>query len=105
MGILPAGSLKIKAELGLDNARFGALGSFVYLGQTIGSALATLLLQWCHPKHVLVVCLTLNVGTLILFTQTTSYFVLVACRILTGLFQVYFCIYLPVWADVFGNER
>ena len=44
MGILPSGSLKIKEELGLDNVRFGALGSFVYAGQTIGAALATDLL-------------------------------------------------------------
>ena len=54
---------------------------------------------------MLTVCLTLNVGTLILFTMTSSYTALVMCRMFTGLFQVYFCIYLPVWADVFGNEK
>jgi len=32
MGILPAGSLKIKEELGLNNKEFGALGSVVYFG-------------------------------------------------------------------------
>ena len=47
MGILPSGSLKIKEDLEIDNVRFGALGSLVYLGQTIGSALATYLLQNC----------------------------------------------------------
>jgi len=41
MGILPAGSLKIKAELDIENTRFGFLGSVVYFGQTIGAALAT----------------------------------------------------------------
>jgi hypothetical protein len=41
MGILPAGSVQIKAELNLENTRFGFLGSVVYFGQTIGSALAT----------------------------------------------------------------
>lgn len=32
MGILPAGSTKIKEELGIENANFGALGSAVYVG-------------------------------------------------------------------------
>ena len=32
MGILPAGSTKIKAELDIENAKFGLLGSVVYLG-------------------------------------------------------------------------
>jgi hypothetical protein len=41
MGILPAGSTKIKEELLIDNYKFGLLGSMVYLGQTLGSALAT----------------------------------------------------------------
>lgn len=68
MGILPSGSLKIKEELELDNVRFGALGSYVYLGQTIGSALATGVLQSCNPKLVLAICLTLNVLTLLIFT-------------------------------------
>lgn len=40
MGILPAGSIKIKEELGMHNSEFGVLGSVVYFGQTIGSALA-----------------------------------------------------------------
>jgi hypothetical protein len=45
MGILPAGSTKIKNELNIENSQFGALGSVVYLGQTIGSAMATVVLS------------------------------------------------------------
>ena len=104
MGILPAGSLVLKEELGMNNADFGFLGSIVYVGQTIGSILATRLLQSCNPKFILATCLFLNIGTLILFTLTTNYYVLVICRMCTGLFQVFFCIYFPVWADVFGND-
>ena len=108
MGILPAGSLVLKKELGMNNAGFGFLGSIVYVGQTIGSLLATRLLQsqtrCCNPKFILASCLFLNIGTLILFTLTTNYMVLVICRMCTGLFQVFFCIYFPVWADVFGDE-
>ena len=68
MGILPAGSTKIKEELGIENAQFGFLGSIVYLGQTIGSVLASILLQYFNPKWVLGMCLFLNIGSLMVFT-------------------------------------
>ena len=32
MGILPAGSIKIKEDLQLDNSQFGTLGSVAYFG-------------------------------------------------------------------------
>ena len=104
MGILPAGSTKIKTELNIENTRFGFLGSIVYLGQTIGSALSTYVLQNYNPKVILGTCLFLNIGTLLLFTLTNWYLVLVFCRMCTGLFQVFFCIYFPVWADVYVND-
>ena len=36
MGILTAGSTKIKEELGIENMQFGFLGSIVYFGQADG---------------------------------------------------------------------
>jgi hypothetical protein len=70
MGILPACSLKVKEELSLDNSYFGALGSVVYFGQTIGSVLASPALMNYNPKIVLCTCLTLNISTLLIFTIT-----------------------------------
>lgn len=105
MGILPAGSSKIIDELNLTNTDFGVLGSVVYLGQTIGSAMATGMLQSCNPKYILGTCLFLNIGTLLIFTQTKIYVLLIFCRMCTGLFQVFFAIYFPVWADVYGDEK
>jgi len=104
MGILPAGSTVLKLELNIHNIWYGFLGSIVYGGQTIGSAMAARLLHSLNPKKLLCTCLFLNIGTLILFTLTDIYFLLVFCRMCTGIFQVFFCIYFPVWADVFGNE-
>ena len=105
MGILPAASVFIKEELDIENAKFGALGSVVYFGQTLGSVLASGVLQKYNPKNVLGLCLFLNIGTLIIFTVSELYAVLLLCRMFTGLFQVFFCIYFPVWADCFGNEK
>ena len=92
-------------ELKINNAKFGLLGSVVYLGQVIGSAMATAILQKYNPKYVLGPALFLNLCSLIIFTQTDNFVALVLCRMCTGLFQVFFCIYFPVWADVYGNER
>jgi predicted MFS family arabinose efflux permease len=104
MGILPASSTKIKQQMGLDNTMFGFLGSIVYLGQTIGSIMSTGLLQKGNTKVIMSTCLFFNVFSLVLFTLTDVYIILVICRMCTGLFQVVFCIYFPVWADVFGND-
>ena len=104
MGILPACTVKIKDELGLDNTWFGFLGSAVYGGQVIGSAIASMVLHKCNPKLFLSICLFMNIITLFVFTLTDTYIVLAFCRMCTGLFQVSFAIYMPVWADAFGNE-
>lgn len=104
MGILPAGSTVIKEELGIENAKFGLLGSVVYLGQTVGAALSSVVLQYCNPKKVLGTCLFFNVVSLIVFTVTENFTILMICRMCTGLFQIIFAIFMPVWADVYGNE-
>ena len=62
------------------------IGSVDYFGQTLGSALATALLNSCQPKYVLIFCLVCNLATLIIFTFTDIYAVLIASRGLTGLF-------------------
>ena len=61
------------------------MGSVVYLGNTFGAAVASCLLA-CHPKAVLLVCLILNIATLIIFTATNNYIVFMVCRGFTGLF-------------------
>lgn len=104
MGILPAGSTAIKEEMELDNIKFGTLGSVVYFGQMLGSIMATWTFRQCNPKYILCGCLALNIASLILFTLTNQYFILLICRILTGVFQVSMCIYFPVWADVYGSK-
>jgi hypothetical protein len=38
-GVLPAGSIVIKEDLGLDNLQYGMIGSAVFAGLTIGKSL------------------------------------------------------------------
>ena len=41
---------------------------------------------------------------MLVFTYVNEYAVLASSRTLTGLFQVFFAIYMPVWANTFGNS-
>ena len=43
--------------------------------------------------------------TLVAFSQVTNYSFALAMRFICGFFQVYFCIYAPVWGDAYGSHR
>jgi hypothetical protein len=45
MGILPAGAIKIQAELKMKDAEWGTVGAVVYFGQVIGSAIASVVMR------------------------------------------------------------
>ena len=86
MGILPAGSIKIKEDLVIDNSQFGTLGSVAYFGQTIGSLLSSFAMRAYNPKMILIGCMFFNIASLIAFTLTDIYALLIVFRILTGVF-------------------
>ena len=44
-----------------------------------------------------------NAMSLMTFTVSKAYWLLVISRFLTGFFQVFVSIYYPVWADLFGT--
>ena len=104
LGILPACSVNMQQELGIDNWKFGLLGSVVYLGQTLGAVMSSVMLEKVPPQIFLFVCIVSNILTLLYFTYTSDFTNLLLCRMLTGLFQIFFGVYQPVWADAFGNE-
>lgn len=77
----------------------------MYLGQTMGAVLSSVMLDKVPPKIFLFVCILCNIITLLYFTITDDFNNLLLCRMLTGLFQIFFGVYQPVWADSFGNEK
>ena len=101
-GVMPAGSIVIKEDLGINNTEYGLLGSLVFFGLTLGSIAATFLFQTCNTKWVLIIVMVLNGCSQLMFTMTKEYFLLILSRFLTGLFQVFVSIYFPVWSDFFG---
>ena len=80
----------------------------MYFGQGIGSIFAAGFLAKGNVKIILILCLFLNIFALLTFTYVNTnwngnYYILVASRTFTGLFQIFFAIYMPVWANTFGN--
>mmetsp|Transcript_2660 Transcript_2660/g.4134 ORF Transcript_2660/g.4134 Transcript_2660/m.4134 type:complete len:191 (+) Transcript_2660:411-983(+) len=104
-GSLPGCSNNIKDDLGIGNLEFGTLGSIVYGGLTLGSAVATWVYRFDHwVKPTLVLTLAMNCLTLWVFTLTNSFYFDAFLRFLLGFFQVFAVIYQPVWADTFAKE-
>lgn len=94
------------ASLNLTPLEFGTLGSIVYAGMTMGSAAASAVFEkakWI--KWTLALTLLMNAVCLVLFTITDSFYFDAFMRFLIGFFQVFQCIYMPVWADTFAAEK
>jgi predicted MFS family arabinose efflux permease len=66
--------------------------------------LASWFLKKFNIKWVLWLSMFLNISSLVVFTLIEWLPGLAMCRFFNGLFQVFFCIYFPVWADVYGDE-
>jgi len=86
-GSLPGCSNNIKEDLNIGNLEFGTLGSVVYGGLTLGSAVATWVYRydgWVKP--ILILTLGLNSITLWVFTLTNSFAFDAFLRFMLGFF-------------------
>ena len=89
----------------MNDFQFGLLGSIVYGGLTLGAGVATGVYsnsKWA--KSVLVLTLVLNAASILLFTLSHSFYINAGLRFAIGFFQVFSCIFMPVWADAFAND-
>jgi sugar phosphate permease len=105
-GSLPGCSIEIKNDLDMNDFQFGMLGSIVYGGLTLGAGVATGV--YSNPelaKPTLTITLILNSVCIFLFTMSNSFYIDAGLRFAIGFFQVFSCIYMPVWADAFANEK
>ena len=104
-GSLPGCSVEIKADLNMNDFQFGLLGSVVYGGLTLGAGVATGLFNNSkYIKPTLCITLACNALAIWLFTVTKSFYFDAFLRFCIGFFQVFVCIYMPVWADAFAPE-
>jgi predicted MFS family arabinose efflux permease len=70
----------------------------------LGSLIAMPVYHYMNTKFVIITCLILNSAALLLFTVGNNFYILCLSRVLVGVFQVFFCIYFPVWVDLYADE-
>lgn len=93
-------------DIGMNTFEFGLLGSVVYGGLTVGAGVATgVYNDTSRSKNALIVTLFLNSIMIYVFTLSTSFYIDAFIRFWLGFFQVFSCIFMPVWADVYANEK
>lgn len=105
-GTLPGCSNQIKDDLSMNDFQFGLLGSIVYGGLTLGAGVATGV--YSDPKRAkptLILTLVMNSLCIGLFPFSKSFYIDAGLRFGIGFFQVFSCIYMPVWADAFANDQ
>ena len=86
-GALPGCFDQVKEKFAINNFQFGILGSVVFGGLTIGSAVAAGAYskgEWIKPT--LIVTLSMNALVLYLFTATTNFTLTIMFRALIGFF-------------------
>ena len=89
-GAIPAGTTKLMSDLDLDHVYIGMIGSFVFLGLTIGASIAGFMFNNYTPKWVVCGSILSSSFFLYCFTQSKTFFILGLSRIFCGFFQVIF---------------
>ena len=90
----------------MNQAEFGTIGSIVYAGMTLGSTVVIVVFQKASLiKPSLVFSLGCNAGLIYLFGISNEFIIDAGLRFMIGFCQVFVCIYMPVWADAFANEK
>lgn len=96
----------MKRDLQITDLQFGVLGSVVYAGMFVGASVASGLYEKSHLiKRTLAITLFLNALSLEVFVMTKNFYLNTFIRFWIGFFQIFQCIYMPVWADNFASEK
>lgn len=103
-GTIPACIQEVKTSYSINNMQLGSLGTVVYAGLSLGSAIGTKLFKKTDTiKYILTLSLASNAICLIFFALNKNYTIGMFLRLLSGFFQVFTIIITPVWADAFGS--
>jgi len=105
-GIIPQQNETIKKDFESDNEeRVGLFGSIDYIGRVFGSFVFTLIMGRMNRKMILVVTLLFKSVTMIIPIISKQYYINLIARCLSGISQVFYPIYLPVWCDQYAKKK
>ena len=106
-GIIPQQNEIIKKDFGGDEEeKVGLFGSIDYIGRVVGSIIFTLIMGRMNRKMMLFITLIFKALTLIVpLLITRGYIINLIARCLSGLSQVFYPTYLPVWCDQYAKKK
>jgi len=104
-GIIPQQNIKINDDFDTNGEhQVGLFGSIDYIGRVIGAIIFTIIMGKMNRKMMLVVTLIFKGITLFIPIFTINYYINIVARCLSGLSQVFYPTYLPVWCDQYGKK-
>ena len=119
-GIIPQQNSKIQKEFGGNGeTRIGLFGSIDYIGRIVGAIIFTIIMGKTNRKSLLISTLLFKSITLFIPLITyeildknesynnfdKDYYINITSRCLSGLSQVFYLIYLPVWCDQYAKKK
>ena len=105
-GSIPASTWNLY-QIFNSNQEIGLFGSLVFIGNLLGALIYFYLINAYHRKKLLIYSMFFIAICLITFILTTNIIYLFINRVILGIFQAYFIIYLPLWFNQYGitNQR
>ena len=90
--------------LKINDKNVGFFGSSDYIGRVFGALIFTVIMGKYNRKMLFIFTLIFKALTLIIALVTWNFYVNVISRILSGISQVFFTTYFPVWSDQYSKE-
>jgi MFS family permease len=105
-GIIPQQNTYIKQDFeDEDDALVGFFGSVDYIGRVIGALVFSFILGKVNRKLVLFITLLLKAITLFISLLFKGAIINIIFRGISGISQVFYTSYLPVWCDQYGKKK
>ena len=105
-GIIPQQNTNIKNDFHDDeNSLVGFFGSVDFFGRVIGALVFAFILGKMNRKMILFVTLILKAFTLFIALPFEGSLINIIFRGISGISQVFYTSYLPVWCDQYGKKK
>ena len=105
-GILPQQKENVQKDFSADgNSIIGLFSSVDYIGRAIGGFIFAIILGKINRKMLFVSTLIFKAATLFIALITKDKTLNIIARGLSGISQVFYTTYLPVWCDQYGKVK
>ena len=107
-GIIPQQNSKIQTDFvgdENDNSLVGFFGSVDYIGRVIGALIFAVIMGKMNRKKLLIATLILKSITLFIALPFKNSTINIIFRGISGISQVFYTSYLPVWCDQYGKKK